>query len=363
LKKVCLVQPDLCPHGGGNAVAVWALEALLARFEVTVFSWEAPDWKRLDRHFGTHLAGAPIRAATPARAWRWLRHLPVKHKLLEAHLFMRLARQFLSDRRFDMVLSFHNEMALGRPSIQYVHLPDDYRFESGSWLLQAYRAFCLRLSGWTLAGNLANRTLVNSRWTGERFRMAYGGSSEVLYPPALAQARTSSQQPNFLCVGRFHPSKRFRTALEILRAVRARGYPVRLTLAGSREDAATLERLQRDKPDWVNLRVDLPRDEMDLLFARHRYALHCRIDEHYGIAIAEQVLTGLIPFAHRSGGQVEVVREDSLLYADELDAVEKICAVLASAPLQQELQGRLLADAERLGVGAFQTQLLRIVGD
>ena len=55
MKRVLLVQPSLQPPGGGNGVAAWVLQALVAEHRVTVLSWRPVEIEPINRFFGTHL--------------------------------------------------------------------------------------------------------------------------------------------------------------------------------------------------------------------------------------------------------------------------------------------------------------------
>ena len=56
MKRVLLVQPSMQPPGGGNGVAAWVLQALVAEHHrVTVLSWRPVEIDPINRFFGTHL--------------------------------------------------------------------------------------------------------------------------------------------------------------------------------------------------------------------------------------------------------------------------------------------------------------------
>ena len=78
---------------------------------------------------------------------------------------------------------------------------------------------------------------------------------------------------------------------------------------------------------------DLTREELASLLGQCQYGIHMTEGEHYGIAIAEMILSGCIPFVHNSGGQVEVVnRESKLIFNNADDAKTKILAVYHDNP-------------------------------
>jgi glycosyltransferase involved in cell wall biosynthesis len=79
----------------------------------------------------------------------------------------------------------------------------------------------------------------------------------------------------------------------------------------------------------VFVQPDLTRAELQNLLEKHRFGIHGRPNEHFGIVIGEMLQSGVMPFIPHSGGQVEILRNvESLWYTSEDDAVEKIDAIL-----------------------------------
>jgi hypothetical protein len=78
--------------------------------------------------------------------------------------------------------------------------------------------------------------------------------------------------------------------------------------------------------------------------------------------VAEQVLSGMLPFVPNQGGQVEIVTEPRLQYRDASHAVDQICKVLElEAAGQQQLVAQLSARAQRFTPDRFCREFLRIV--
>ena len=86
---------------------------------------------------------------------------------------------------------------------------------------------------------------------------------------------------------------------------------------------------------WVTLHEDLSRTDLSGLTGRLLYGIHAQVEEHFGIAPAEALLGGCIPFVHDSGGQAEIVdRDRRLCFSTEEDAVRKLSAVMRDGSLQ-----------------------------
>lgn len=370
--KVLFVQPSLQPPGGGNGVAVWMLQSLVKRAEVTVLSWVPLALEAVDAYYGTRLADAGLKSLCrrPLVSY-WLERLGVPHELFKLHYLMAHARRL--GPGYDLVCSANNELDLGGRAVQYVHYPwnshprpdchpDWYSRRTLRMVLHIYYALCTRMSGYSREGMLSNLTLVNSDWTGRLFQRTYGPAAyRVLHPPALGRFPRVPWKPRrnaFLSIGRQCPTKEWEKLITIVAGLRARGHEVELTLAGSRDNGPyrerILERIRQEGP-WVSLAEDLSREELVALATEHRYGLHGMVEEHYGMAVAELVLAGCLPFAPADGGQVEILRDDRLLYASAQEAVEKIDRVLGNEELQRELLAQLAG--RDLGVERFQREL------
>lgn len=347
------VNPFLHPPGGGEGVANWMLQALVERGRVTVLTWDPPDFAAIDAYYGTSLRGRPMEVLTVAPGVRRvLRASGLPHRLLALRWLQRRAAQLRPG--FRHAFSAFNLLDLGEPpSVQYVHhpVPDGPPENPWSdrllprliwpaymWLLD--RVYLPQRQRWE-----ANLTLANSHWTARALlSQGFPQAPRVLYPPPLGRPVHSpegARRFGFVSVGRLDPSKNWVDLIAIVEGVRARGYPVSLTLAGSRFDPVTCTRIQalaETRRSWLTLLLDPPREVLDLELAEHAFGLHGMKDEHYGMAVAELLLSECLTFVHDSGGQVEIVTQPEARYRSVEDAVEKICAVLDDPALHARLQ-------------------------
>ncbi|MEW6281516.1 MAG: glycosyltransferase [Candidatus Eremiobacterota bacterium] len=370
MERILMVQPSLQPPGGGNGVAAWMVQSLSRRGRVTVLSWVPLQLDEVDAYYGTNLRAANLESRL-IQPWipGLLRLLRVPHELFKLHLLMREARRIAAD--YDRVCSANNELDLGCRAVQYVHYPWNYHPRPDchhSWyanpilraVLLTYYQVCSWLSGYRREAVPGNLTLVNSDWTGRLYQSIYGPHPyTVLHPPALGSFPEAEWKPRrnaFLSIGRISPCKEWEKLIVIVGRLRGMGHEVELTLAGSRDDPAYGERIRAEiarRGSWVRLLQDLSRAEMVAEATSHRYGLHGMTREHYGMAVAELILGGCIPFVPDDGGQVEITRDPRLEYASVEDAVEKIDRVLRSEPLQAELRAVLAERRSHLGVERF----------
>jgi glycosyltransferase involved in cell wall biosynthesis len=362
--RVLIVHPRLVASGGGNGVAAWALQALRGRCELSVATLEATPPAVINDAWGTSLRDGDYRVRTLPAPLAWARRAwPADGKLLEWSLIMRFARALDHRHRYDVLLSTHNAMDLGRRSVCYVHEPWSFfgagAPSSGGIAGLLYRSSCRTLAGADDAGLARNLLLANSAFTARRVHGLHGVEPEVLYPPVAAGSADvpwRQRERAVVAVGRLNGCKRWDDAVRIVEEVRRRGHPLTLTLVAHADDPVYrqgLERMAADRP-WFRMRVDVSRDELRATLARHRYGLHAMIEEPFGMGPAEIVAAGCLLFAHRSGGPVEIVDGEPLLLFDDIaGAVERIERVLCHEALEAELRQRLDTNRGRFAPEVF----------
>ena len=380
MKRVLLVQPSMQPPGGGNGVAAWVLQALVAEHRVTVLSWRPVEIEPVNRFFGTHLHRSDFDTVEVPRSWRVLAdHLPTPSTLIKLSLLMRYTRRVSAG--FDLVFGVHNETDYGRRGIQYVHYPTylrprpkvDLRWyhppQSG---LNLYYALADRIADFSLDRLKANLTLVNSDWTGEHVSAFLGIKTRTLYPPVVDPAPGapwSERRNAFLAVGRISPEKEYERIMKILARVREHAPDITLTIIGTRDRHArryfrSLTSLAASLGSWIDFRDNLARDDVRALMASCRYGMHGMREEHFGMAPAEMARAGAIVWVPRGGGQMEIVgREPALMYESDEDAVQKIAATLASGSEQQRLRERLSIVSDQFSTTRFMQQVRTIVNE
>lgn len=375
-KKVLLVQQAMNPPGGGISVAAWMAQTLVEDHDVTLLTWDAPRWDRTNRYYGTSLRGSDFGVVQVPRALRGARRfVPVPLALLERHMLMREARKISG--HYDLVVSATNEFDIGRRMIQYIHFPWGYWprpdvdlrwYHQGPGILPAYYALGRKIASVSREAIAANRTLVNSEWTGNKFVQKYGGTYDVLYPPITGAAEPKpwkQRSDAFIIAGRISPEKRLPDVMRIVGRVRERGFDVRLMIVTSQKKGryeAAVEAMARDLP-WVAVLYDLSREELLRRFASTKFGVHGMHDEHFGMAIAEMTRSGCIVFIHDSGGQAEIVREPRLRYSSDDDAVQKIVTLLRNPAQHREISARLAAESAKFSVDAFCTRFRAIVDE
>jgi glycosyltransferase involved in cell wall biosynthesis len=356
--RVVLLQRTLEPPGGGNAVAAWMLHALAPQHDVTTITERSWDAALVNRFYGTAIDKARVRQRHAAWPWSALARAPGRLDRLRLAVLQRVARRLDAD----LFITADNYAAFPRPGVQYLHFPLPlHPAPAGpAPLVRAYYRACDALSGLNWEAAARNTTLVNSEWTAKGTATLGRLSTQVLYPPVPdpgAGLPWEDRENTFLCVGRFHGSKRLDLVIDIVRRARRTLSDARLVVVGSTVDAEYTARLRNwvaPISEWASIEVDLPQSELHARMRRARYGIHAMVDEHFGIAPAEMARAGCLVFVHDSGGLVEVVGgQQELRWATQDEAVARIEAIAAAPERARMLSTQLAAHAERFSSERF----------
>ena len=371
MASLLCVALDLDHIGGSCSLSANALAVLAERHEVSVLTCVTQDPDRIQALYGVSLQGKIKSFYSLTSSRRFFLACPA---LLCIHALMRRARQLVPE--FDLCVSLHNEMDLGRPILQYIHFPwsyhprpDGLQYYRNPFIhraLLAYYAVCRAISGYRPSSQEKNFSLANSAWTQGYLGDLGMTSSEVLYPPVRGDFldRPWSERRNAaLCVTRFVPEKRLLVAVSIVEEVRKTIPEFELHLAGSFQRGAGAYRKAilktAAKRPWVHLHEGLSRGELMELMAQVRYGIHAMQDEHFGIAVAEILTAGCITFAHASAGPQEIIGSPNLLYTDQQDAVDKILRVALDPVEQVRMLSHLESRKKLFAYECFNRKLLQ----
>lgn len=379
MAEIAVVHPDLSMRGGAESVCMHTLEALQHDHDLTLYTLSPPDIEALNDFFHTDVA--PLTVRTAGSLGPALRN-QMGHRLarLQAALLGRYCRRSLDT---DVAVSTKNEFAFDVPSVEYVHSPQfassDPALDDRSPVAEAYRRTCASLAGIRAEkfggdrfenDGCPTRLLANSKWTAATVEAAYGADADAVYPPvavdALPDRDWADREPGFLTVGRIGPSKNVLRNIEVIERVRDRGHEVHLHVVGPTTDGVYQREVKRAAAErcYIELAGAVTREELRELIASHRYGLHGRHYEHFGMAVAEFAAGGMIPFAPDSGGVVEILDDDQrLLYRSPDEAVEQLDRVLSDPTLQAALRERLQGVTSRFGRDTFRENVRSVVAE
>ncbi|QLG60430.1 glycosyltransferase family 4 protein [Halorarum salinum] len=371
---VAVAHVDLMAKGGGEAVAMNVLEALQDDHDVTLLTLVEPDLETLNGYFRSDVTGVEVRTADRRR--RLLDAVEGATGLTLFNLRNALLNRFVAAHadEFDAVVATDNELSVPGPLVQYVHTPRfarlvvSKRVGEDGFLDHAYDRLSYLLGGYDAERIRDSRLLTNSSWMADVVQDAYGVRPSVVHPPVDTRGFDprpwDEREGGFLTVGRLAPYKNVEDGVRIVDRVRERGHDVHLHLVGPAYDRDYRERLAdmaAERPH-VSLEGEVSRERLVDLVCTHRYGLHGKRYEHFGMVVAEFVAGGALPFVPNDGGQRDVVDgRDELTYDTVDEAVERIDCVLSDPSLQRELltdPGRV---ERRFGRDRFHREVRRAV--
>jgi alpha-1,3/alpha-1,6-mannosyltransferase len=217
------------------------------------------------------------------------------------------------------------------------------------------------------ATGMADRVLVNSRFTAARFHDAFPSLRAVVpevVHPGVAPIPTPDLAPDpppgpfgVLSLARLVPDKRLELALEALGALRARLAPadfarVRLVMAGAFDARFGEQRATRAALDGLARRLGLAAQvvlrpspteaERRALLSECRCVVYTPADEHFGYVPVEAMAAGRPVVAVDRGGPAETVvhGETGFLCAPEPAAFADALATLVREPATAARMGR-----------------------
>jgi glycosyltransferase involved in cell wall biosynthesis len=367
-KTVAVWQPYFM-GGGAEAVALWLLAALADDYDVTLYTLSEVNLAHLDAMYGTSLAYQPltVKFLMPAAYTRWVYWLIANLPWVRLTLIHGSIRWFKTvSQACDLPISAYNAVDLGKPGLQYLHWVNvvEKPWRQANPIMK----LALGLSQFSEQRLKANASVANSYHTAEKVKETYGLQAPVLYPPVVSEIQPvpwSAKEDAFLCSGRVVFAKQTHRVIEILAAVRDRGFNIKLYITGGGGGTYgwgyqhKVRKMAQANADWVTYYENLPYADYLKVVARCRYGIHHK-PEPFGISVAEMVKAGLIPFVCSKGGQIEIVNaaNTDLIFVKAQDAVDKIAAVLADPHRQQSLLASLTQQSPLFSTERF-TQEIR----
>lgn len=387
MSDIALFHPTIMRPGGGASVAAYTMEALSENHNLTLYSTDVLDLDELNGTYGTDISSENIEQQSK---FHYINNIisPLisnfnslsgsnLHLDAFAAAIMQAHARKSHDFNHDLFISTSNEFFIDGLTIQYIHFPmytslDHAELETWapSNKYKIYRKLCSKIAGST--SNTRGRTvsLANSSWTASLVSESYGAETKTLYPPVnvddFGYINWTNKEDGFVAIGRIHPSKEQEKLIDIIDGLRRRGIDTHLHIIGGVADEEYHQKIKNrvgEKP-YIYLEGYLERDELIHLIENHKYGLHARQHEHFGIAVAELVAGGAIPFVPSGGGQTEIVNNNpELMYTSTRQAIETISAVVSDEELQQRLKEDIESSVNEYSAEQFKESISQIVVD
>ncbi|ELY87077.1 group 1 glycosyl transferase [Natrinema altunense JCM 12890] len=357
------------------------LEALQKKYDVTLVTFTDPNLQEQNEHYKTNVNNIhtdQVGSFGPIVR----RSLEISKMIsgiqlgrLHAAVFDRLVRSWLVEN-FDLTFATGSELTIDGPSIQYIHYPWYGReklpeeLEHLSQWERLHDRLCESISGHEYSNISSKNIITNSDWTGEVVEQIYGISPKTIYPPVktddLYEVSWKERENGFVCIGRITPSKNIHRNIKIIDRLREKGHNVHLHIIGPISNGNYSQKicdLAEDR-SYISLEGKVSRDRLVDLVCTHRYGIHGMENEHFGIAVAELVAAGTIPFVPNSGGQQEIVnREEQIIYDSVPSAMKKIDIVLSESDIQKSIKKGLPEIDEQFGPDRFKKKIRDVVAE
>ncbi|MCF2165492.1 glycosyltransferase family 4 protein [Halobacterium salinarum] len=382
MADIAVFHPDITRGGGGETVALYVLDALVDDHSVTLYTASDPDFETLSQQYGVtvsddDLTVKPV-SSLPVSTIETFANVASEWFQTDLHLdafksaFIQ-RRVRASELDHDLLVSTANEFFVDGPSLQYIHFPtytgstgSEYETWAPSLPYRLYRTVCRSVAG-ARSFDSSTTLVTNSQWTREIVQRSYDHPVEVVYPPVNVEdfdPNRDNQETGFVTVGAIHESKRQLELIEILDGLRDQGIDTHLHIVGGVGSQSYYERVRdaATNRDYIHLEGYVDRERLVDLIEQHQYGLHGRKNEHFGIAVAEMVAGGVIPFVPDGGGQTEIIDERSeLKYHSTEDAVQKITEVMTDAELQQNLRSDIESTVTEYSTDQFKRTIRSLV--
>ena len=369
LPKIAIIHSVPKLGGGPEAITMNVIEALREKYALSLITYSPIDFAAFNEFYGTsvgprdvnivRLCPPPIKRGSFLRGYRISRYC------------QKVAWQY------DVLFSIYNGMDFKHKGIQYMidpsfsaHLLQQLNpLARDRWIYQdnlfrrLYIMLGNMLSGTSLKGLANNVSIADSIWTAQLAKQYIGVDCKVIYPPVRRNDNRlpfEAREDGFVTVGRISPDKNLEKVVAILKQVRIKYPKLHLHIIGrtwTPTYSSQLEEYYKDQRDWIYFEKDISDQKKRALLGLHKYGIHGKDYEPFGIGIAEMVLSECLVWVPSGGGQVEIVSHPDLIYNDAKDAELKIKRVLSDDSLRLALRSHLLEQAKLFSIAKFRSEI------
>lgn len=362
--------------GGAEAVCFAVIDALQDEYDIHLYALEEPDFERLNSAFATSVS--QVKTHIPSNLTALFDSSNAVLNSVSDGIFgqqLPLACALLSKRfghlwaNHDLRISTYGEYPFSEPSIQYIHHPLLNLDQDGSEFSltgrgRKYNKFCTWLSGANPSSVRSSTLLTNSMWTAKQIEPIYHAMPSILYPPIavddFSPQSWESREEGIVWIGRLAPDKNPLQAINIFQRVREEtGKNLHLHMIGSEgsnKDYVTRVTQKVTSTDQVRMEGSISRNRLVELIESHKWGLHTKPQEHFGMVVAEFLAGGCVPFIPASGGQVEILNnQNDLCYTSTEDAITKMVSLINSHNREDKIIDEISVK-ETFGIERFQNE-------
>ncbi|MBD0360079.1 MAG: glycosyltransferase [Nitrososphaeraceae archaeon] len=375
LLKANIIYTDLSPCGGAERLTLVTMHALYQKglkFDFTTYT--QPDIKKLENAYGNKIASV-IKKAEKINILNSLDE-PVIERIIEKGNYYDITINTHGD-----TLPFYHHSLSKNNAVTYCHFPSA-KFHINSENLEYLRdirvgkglteVYDMDHSKNKIDPNLNLETrrklnkyfeflsvkydslmkntlvLANSDYTRRTIERLFNSHPKILYPPVdvetfrEAALKSTQREDMIVIISRIAPDKEIENAIELARIMRDRGIAKKgMVIAGilHHYDDHYHQQLKKmiadyDLSDYVSLQTNISFSKLIQLMQLAKVYFHPRIDEHFGISIAEAMASGLVPIVSDVGGHTEFV--PSKYHFHTLDHAAELIALAFKATTDSE---------------------------
>ena len=235
---------------------------------------------------------------------------------------------------FDLVFNSNNCLRFlpsGPKYIHYIHLPVPAiphvnRRYNNSIFYKLYALPVILSQFFNSSVAQKGIAITNSHFTADKYKRVYGIPADiVIYPPCIESVDLDTfSGEGVVSLGSFHPNKRQLFQLRIAKQLPE----ISFTLIGSSASSDYYHRCMKYINNHNIKNVTLKRDassrDVNKALKENKIFLHSMQQEPFGISTVEALNAGCIPVTHDSGGQREIVSDETLRYTTETECIKAI---------------------------------------
>lgn len=347
MRKALVIHTSLSGLGGAEKVSLAIIESLKKmNYYVKLFTVEPTNWKQLIKVFN-------IEPETLPHEYYNLLPFHIRKFTIYTRLIASKIMELKIKRGFNIVINTHGDALPIATDIVYMHFPgfiaeEFYPYKHGSISSLVNKIY---LAGYDLLRrhlipSFENSiVLCNSSFSRAVIKLKLNIDAQVVYPPIDVEffgkayfEKKGSEPYNIVSIGRFSPEKNYEFIVEIAKRLRNLRFIIVGSVSNPRNKSYFLKILAlKHKHNLSNLTLvpNASRRELLELLIHSRVLFHTMKYEHFGMAVAEGMVAGLVPVIHRSGGAYyDIIKRDKYGYSYRTidEAIEKIWEALENYP-------------------------------
>jgi glycosyltransferase involved in cell wall biosynthesis len=272
-------------------------------------------------------------------------------------------------REYDLVFNSNNCLQFlpsGPEYIHYIHLPTpaiplvNERYRSS--LLR--RIYALPIKGMNYLTNSETQedtVITNSQFTAFHYEQVYDSPPDmIIYPPSIDSVSLESfSGEGVVSLGSFHQNKRQLFQIKVAEQLPDIEFAIIGRSASQEYYRQCVDYINNHNINNVTLREDASAEMIDKMLQESKMFLHSMQNEPFGISTVEALDSGCIPVTHDSGGQREIISDDSLRYSSKIECIN-IISHIERGEYKLDVE-EIRTELENYTVSHFQTQLQKSV--